>query len=496
MTMKRIILSLLCVLCTMFVFEAATGKAGKNVKWKLDKGTLTFSGKGEMKNFGKDRAWNPDLVEHIVVEEGITSIGNNLARDCKKLITVSLPSSLISIGDYAFYNCVSLYEINIPYGVESIGNRSFMKCKKFIEIEVPISMKSIGEEAFANCISLTSARLTPSLTSLGENSFQNATLLTTLNDLPPFIDQQTFHKYGLNLTAVKNYWARKDEIAQKYGNASGTLNTKSESGATITEPSDVDIDIPYTGINNPNTFAVIIANENYGKLVNVPFARNDGETFQRYCMRTLGIPQKNILFYPDASYGAIREALSDLRMINEAVGGEMKLIFYYAGHGAPDDATLEPYIIPVDAARVSKDVCLSLAALYKEIGNLKLSSATFFIDACFSGTTRDGGMIADVRGIAREPKKQGLSGNIAVISATSKDQTALPYNEKRHGMFTYYLLKHLQETKGQSSLSELNRYVQENVSRNSTIVNRKEQTPTINLSSTASSQIDNWFLNN
>lgn len=495
--MKRFVLAMvLCAIYATGAFAYATGGAGKHVKWKLDKGTLTFSGTGPMKNFGKDRAWRTDLVERIVVEEGVTSIGNNVARDCKNLITVDIPSSVSSIGDYAFYNCTSLYEVRLPYGVETIGERAFMNCQTFIEIEFPISMKSVGKEAFANCPNMTTARLNPSLESLGEKAFDNDKLLTSLSDLPPFIDQQTFHTYGLNLAAVKNYWAKKEEIAQKFGNASGALNAKTGGSANAVEPSDVDIDIPFTGISNPDTFVVIIANENYGKLVNVPFALNDGETFRRYCTRTLGVPEKNILYFADASYGAMREAMSDLRMINDAVGADMKLIFYYAGHGAPDDATLEPYIIPVDAGRVSKDVCISLASLYKDVGNMKLKSATFFMDACFSGATRDGGMMASARGIAREPKPQGLVGNIAVFSATSKDQTALPYNEKGHGMFTYYLLKHLQETKGQSTLAELHQYVKDNVSRNSTIVNRKEQTPTINLSSEAASQIENWKLNN
>lgn len=494
--MIKIFISIaLCAICAAGAFAAATGNAGKNIKWKLDKGTLTFTGIGPMKNFGKDRPWHTDLVEKIIVEEGVTSIGNNMARDCRKLITVDIPSSVCSIGDYAFSNCHALYEVRLPYGVETIGTRAFMDCRTFIEIEFPISLKSVGTEAFANCTNLTTARLNASLEILGDEAFKNDKQLTTLSDLPSFIDQKSFHLYGLNLTAVKNYWAKKDEIAQKFGNASGALHAKTDGAGNAVEPSDVDLEIPFTGVSNPNTFVVIIANENYGKLVNVPFARNDGETFRRYCMRTLGVPEKNILFFPDASYGAMREAMSDLRMINDAVGDEMKLIFYYAGHGAPDDSTLEPYIIPVDAARVSKDVCISLASLYKEVGDMKLKSATFFMDACFSGATRDGGMMASARGIAREPKKQGLTGNIAVISATSKDQTALPYNEKGHGMFTYYLLKHLQETKGQSTLAELHQYVKDNVSRNSTIVNRKEQTPTINLSTAASANIDSWRLN-
>ena len=92
------------------------------------------------------------------------------------------------------------------------------------------------------------------------------------------------------------------------------------------------------------------------------------------------------------------------------------------------------------------------------------------------------------------PKKQGLTGKVAVLSATSDEQTALPYHDKGHGMFTYYLLKRLQETKGNVTLSDLKEYITKEVSRNSSIVNRKEQTPTFTVSSGASAEWDSWKL--
>lgn len=474
---------------------SSKGSAGKQVKWELKNGVLTFSGQGEMKNFGKERPYREDLVKHLVVEEGVSSIGKYALGNCVNLIDVELPSSLRKISDNAFLNCKKLSDINLPFGVESIGNQAFMGCETLIEIQFPISMKTVGDKAFASCSNLINARLSQSIETLGDDAFDGCKLLATLSDLPPYITTSTFANYGLNRAAVKNYWDRKEEIAARFGNSSGAT-TENKSVKTTVEPSDVDLEIPYTGLNNANTFALIIANENYGKLANVPFALNDGNTFARYCQRTLGIPTKNILHYNDASYGSIREALSDLRLINDVVGEDMKLIVFYAGHGAPDDATLEPYLIPVDAARINKDVCIPMGQIYQEIGAMKLTSAMVFLDACFSGATRDDQMLVSARGIARVPKKQGLNGKIAVLSATSDEQTALPYNEKGHGMFTYYLLKCLQETKGEATLQDIKEYIIANVTRNSSIVNRKDQTPTFSVSQNAASLWSGWKLNN
>lgn len=491
---RKLSLIALCVFVSLTALAGASGGAGKGIKWHLDDGVLTITGQGPIKDFGKSRPWIAEFVKKLVVNEGVTRIGKNLCRDCNNLVYVSLPSTLTSIGDNAFDGCKNLSSIQIPFGVTDIGARAFYNCFSFIEIDLPISVKSVGKEAFAKCSNMSTARLSQSMETLGDNAFEDCKQLSNLSGLPAFVNTETFPQYGLNGAAVKNYWDRKEEMAQRLGSASGSQNQEKSSSAYLVEPSDIDIEIPYTGIESNNTFALIIANENYGKLANVPFARNDGNTFARYCRRTLGIPEKHIMMYSDASYGSMREAFSDLKMINEVAGKDMKVIVYYAGHGAPDDATLEPYLIPVDAARVNKDVCIPLSYVYQQLGQMELSSAMVFLDACFSGATREDKMMVNARGIARVPKKQGLHGNVAVFSATSEAETAMPYHEKGHGMFTYYLLKRIKETKGNVSLADLKEYVTKEVSLNSTIVNHKDQTPTLNVSSTASATWDTWKL--
>ena len=263
--MKRIItLSLLVALCASAIW-AASGKAGKNVRWELSDGVLTISGTGPMKNYGKDRPFREDRVKKLIVEEGVTTIANNLCRDCANLIVAELPGSLTHIGENAFLNCENLTEIRIPFGTETIAQNAFMNCKTFIEIELPISIKVIGHSAFAGCENMTTARLSQSIEAIGEDAFKGCKLLAELSDLPAYVTTSTFAEYGLNRAAVKKHWDRKEELAAKYGNASGSdIQTKSVASTAKVEPSDVDLNIPFTGKNNNNTFAVIIANENYG----------------------------------------------------------------------------------------------------------------------------------------------------------------------------------------------------------------------------------------
>lgn len=247
--------------------------------------------------------------------------------------------------------------------------------------------------------------------------------------------------------------------------------------------SDVDVNIPQGRTIRDRTFAVIIANENYTKLSPVAYAQNDGKTFGLYCRQTLGLPETNIRYYGDATYGTMLAAMSDIKKIASAYEGDIEVLFYYAGHGAPDEQQ-KAYLMPVDAYGVGGEACYSLARLYKELGGLGARRVTVFLDACFSGSTREGTMLASARGVAIKPRSASPTGNMVVFTAAQGDETALPYRTQGHGLFTYYLLKKLQESGGKVTFGELGDYLTEQVSRRSQVVNRKSQTPAVLVSPT------------
>lgn len=243
---------------------------------------------------------------------------------------------------------------------------------------------------------------------------------------------------------------------------------------------EVDKNIPKNPANDSrNTFAVIIANEDYTQVQPVEFAANDGQTFAKYCTQTLGIPEKRVFTLINATYGEILDAMQKLKALGEAYNGDMNVIFYYAGHGIPDESTKDAYLLPVDANGRSSAACYSLKKLIEELGSLGARTTTVFIDACFSGAKRDKGMLISARGVAIKPRDFEPQGNVVVFSATQNDETAMPYRDKNHGLFTYYLLKKLQDSKGTTTVGELSDYVTDRVRKASVEVNGKAQTPTV-----------------
>lgn len=255
-------------------------------------------------------------------------------------------------------------------------------------------------------------------------------------------------------------------------------NLSPQPANTITDKS-LDTEIPTTSIINSNTFVVIIGNEKYQKVAEVPYANNDALIFAAYCSKTLGIPMQNIRQYNNVTFGTMLAAMTDIKSIAEAYEGNLNVIFYYAGHGIPNETSHDAYLLPVDADGKLTEVCYPISRLYKELGDLGANNVFIFMDACFSGAQRGEGMLMTARGVAIKSRSQVPNGNLVVFSAATGDETAYPYKEKGHGLFTYFLLKKLQETQGECTLGELEEYVRQNVRQQSILVNRKSQTPTI-----------------
>lgn len=271
-------------------------------------------------------------------------------------------------------------------------------------------------------------------------------------------------------------------------------------GYVFEKLSDVDKDIPNNNIENPFRFALIIGNEDYSSKqvdltaeVNVDFARNDASAFKEYAMNILGIPEQNITLLLDATTGQMNQAIARMNLIMKNAKGKGELFVYYAGHGLPDEVTREPYIMPVDISGQNAKDGIKLYDLYGKLTEHPAKRVVVFIDACFSGGARNKALVA-ARGVKVRPAEGVLRGNIAILSATSGDQTALPYKDKKHGFFTYYLLKKLKETKGNISYQELVEYLSDVIPLQSVLLNNKEQTPTNKLGIDSNEDLNSWVL--
>lgn len=247
--------------------------------------------------------------------------------------------------------------------------------------------------------------------------------------------------------------------------------------ATLT--SAVDRNIPAASAQAPNTFAVIIANEQYTDVAPVPHALNDGHIFAEYCRTTLGIPASNVREVSNATRNDMLRQLNWLGEIGNAYGADANIIFYYSGHGVPSETDRQSYLIPVDGYHSDMATNLSLDEIYRRLGNLGAGRVLVLLDACFSGTERGDGMLYAARGVRLKAKSGIPVGSMVVMTAAQGDETAYPLDSESHGMFTYYLLKKLQESGGNVTLGELSDYVTTEVSRRSVVANSKPQTPAV-----------------
>lgn len=97
-----------------------SGTCGKNLTWKFDDATLTISGNGDMDDYiiSDEAPWDSlrESIKKVVIESGVTTIGERAFSWCKNLTSVTIPESVTMIGDWAFRWCESLKEIHYPSG--------------------------------------------------------------------------------------------------------------------------------------------------------------------------------------------------------------------------------------------------------------------------------------------------------------------------------------------------------------------------------------------
>lgn len=166
----------------------AFGTDGKNVKWEIDSaGTLTVSGTGAMNDCnGTDSVpWNTkrQSVKKIVIEEGITNIGDASFGNFLYLESVSIPDTVTRIGGIAFTGCTKLQSVNIPNSVTEIGNSAFSGCTGLTSIKIPDSVIIIDNNAFNKCVNLESVSIGRSVSTIYGYAFANCSNLRTV-DIP------------------------------------------------------------------------------------------------------------------------------------------------------------------------------------------------------------------------------------------------------------------------------------------------------------------------
>ncbi len=236
-------LSLLLILMIMpmgiFTASAATSGTTGDCTWTLDGTVLTISGEGKMWDYYSTVPWGTSITK-VIIEDGVTSIGDYAFYNCSSLTSIDIPDSVTSIGGYAFSYCSSLKNVyitdigawcnikfgdyysnpmcyaenlylnnklltkaTIPEGITKIGDYAFSNCSSLISIDIPDSVTSIGDYTFYNCSSLTNINIPNSVTSIGHSAFSYCRSLTSIEipDGVTSIGDYTFHNCS-SLTSI------------------------------------------------------------------------------------------------------------------------------------------------------------------------------------------------------------------------------------------------------------------------------------------------------
>lgn len=375
----------------------------------------------------------------------------------------------------------------IEEGMEEIGNYSFNEFRQLKSVLLPSTIKVIGRNAFRD----NSETVFNLPSTISETALRSGSKITTNT----YDEDNSDMLAQAEMARQKAEQARKEaelleQARKKQANQELEQARKEEQKAKAeldmarnSYAQDIDINIPSGNKRNNDTYCVIIANEKYEEVPPVDFAENDGRTFKTYCTKTLGIPEKQIRSYLNASYTDMKRALNWIEDISRVTMGKAKIIVYYAGHGIPSESDNSAYLMPADCYPKDITTCFKLRDIYQRLGKLKAQSVTVFLDACFSGMQRgENNALFASRGVATRPREETLTGNVVVFSASSNDETALAFNDQKHGLFTYHLLLKLKETKGYVSLGDLYKSISANVQKSSLIENDKLQTPSVNTS--------------
>lgn len=260
---------------------------------------------------------------------------------------------------------------------------------------------------------------------------------------------------------------------------------------------EVDMDIPVNNVIKANTYALIIGNEDYTTFqsdlsseVNVDFAANDAKVFKEYCVKTLGIPEKQIKLLINATSAQMNQSIAWLTNLVNVDEGKAEVVFYYSGHGLPDEKTKEGYLIPVDVSGNNVTNGVKVNDLYAKLNEFPSKKVTVFLDACFSGGARNQALVA-MKGVKVRPKENVVNGPMVVFTSSSGDESSGVYREKQHGYMTYYLLKALQDSKGNISYKDLANALISNVKKE-TALSGKLQSPQVNPSPAVEAAWESW----
>jgi len=260
---------------------------------------------------------------------------------------------------------------------------------------------------------------------------------------------------------------------------------KKTSVSWIEEKADVDVIPQRISKTKQNAYAIVIGIEDYRQnLPKADYALNDSKIVTEYLTKIMGYPEENVATLENdrAALGDFVKYFEKWLPNNVEKGGTV--FVYYSGHGAPNPKTGDAYLVPYDGDPSFIDQTgYSLKRMYEALGKLPAKKIIVALDSCFSGA---GGRSVVAKGarplVMNLQDDMALPRNMTVLSASSGEQISSTYNEKGHGLFTYFLLKGIKnqdvvKQDGSIAVYELFSYLKPQVERIARKQYNNEQTP-------------------
>jgi hypothetical protein len=225
---------------------------------------------------------------------------------------------------------------------------------------------------------------------------------------------------------------------------------RAEAAAGVAAASVPEVDeverLPAARAPSAKRHAIVIGVERYREaLPKADFAAGDAKLAAEYFKRVLGVPEANLALLTDD-----RATKSDFekhfeRWLPNRVEKDDEVFVYFSGHGAPNPAKGDAYLVPFDGdPTYIEQTGYPLKRMYEQLAKLPAKRVLVAMDSCFSGA---GGRSVIAKGARPLVSVQSaeVPGALSVISASAGDQVSNSYQEKKHGLFTYYLLLGLKE---------------------------------------------------
>ena len=363
----------------------------------------------------------------------LVSTGEVLASDAKK-IKENFKSTRVYLGFDLINNKI------VPQGGHLFDGQNIIALQNIDEIAIP---------------ELNTAKIVIDKTS---NSPSNFKINPEASKVSPNINlsrDPEIAKLHQRLESLRNELIQKQQNSDKdiINNEIKSLESKLKAideGTFSDDLKDLLSKSSTTTVNN-NISAIVVGIAEYYELPKVVFADRSADAFASVLQKQFGVPEKNISLIKNEQATGFR-MIERIRKAAEKSQDGQKLIFYFAGHGAPSRDGKNPILIPFDASgTIIDEQAFRLNEIYKILLQSKAKQIWVVLDSCFSGLTDQNEMIfKDIAPIM--PKVSDLAfqndKRLIVLAGSGPSDFAHAFRNKGHRLFTYHLIKEISNSKG------------------------------------------------